>query len=80
MANQNNQFTIDNLKDVVAGALSTVLSRVGDGGTRPSSSNDERPRGSSQQVVEEAAVPPLRSPLPTGTNRRYQPTLNVFII
>ena len=33
MANQNNQFTIDDLKDVVAGALSTVLSIVGDGGS-----------------------------------------------
>ena len=58
MAN-NNQYTIDDLKDVVAGALSTVLSRVSEGGTRPSSSNDERARGSSRQVVEEAAVPPF---------------------
>ena len=50
--------------------ISTVLSRVSEGGTRPSSSNDERARGSSRYVVEEAAVPPLPSPLPTGTNRK----------
>ena len=39
-----NQFTVDDLKHVVAGhgALSTVLSRVSEGGTRPSSSKVRR--------------------------------------
>lgn len=55
----HDNFTVDDLKDIVAGALSTVLSWA----TR---NNDERPHGSCQQVIEE--VPPLPA---LETRRKY---------
>ena len=53
----HNDFTVDDLKDIVAGALSTVLSQGSEKGTR--SGSDEQPRGSRQVAEEEEEVPPL---------------------
>ena len=63
------QFTVDDLKDIVAGALTTVLSRASEQGTR---SNNERLRESLQVAEEEQEeVPPLPAPLQMETRRKY---------
>ena len=65
----HNDFTVDDLKDIVAGALSTVLSRASEKAIR--SGSDEQPRGSRQVAEEEEEVPPLPPPLQTETRRKY---------
>lgn len=74
MARDN--FTVDDLKDIVAGALSTVLSRASERGTRSEtrstgSSNNEQPRKGEQVAEEDEEVPPLPAPLQTETRRKY---------
>ena len=65
----HNDFTEDNLKDIVARALSTILSWASEKGTR--SGSDEQPCGSRQVAEEEEEVPPLPPPLQTETRRKY---------
>ena len=65
----HNDFTVDDLKDIVDGALSTVLSRASEKGTR--SDSDEQPRGNQQVAEEEEEVPPLPPPLQTEIRRKY---------
>ena len=57
-------FTVDDFKDIVAGALTTVLSRASETNR---SNVDQRPRGSLQGQVDEEEVPPLPPPLQTET-------------
>ena len=61
-------FTVDDFKDIVAGALTTILSRASETNR---SNVDQRPRGSLQGQVDEEEVPPLPPPLQTEARRRY---------
>ena len=63
-----NNFTVDDLKDIIAGALNTVLSRANETGSR-GLSTDDRPRGS-RHVTEGEEVAPLPPPLHLDTRRR----------
>ena len=64
-----NNFTVDDLKDIVAGALNTVLSRANETGSRGLNPADDRPRGS-RHVTEDEEVAPLPPPLHLETRRR----------
>ena len=63
------QFTADDLKDIVDRVLTTVLSWASKQGT---CSNNERLHESPQVAEEEQEeVPPLPAPLQTETRRKY---------